>query len=79
MRFILCFLLVAGILLGSAAFPIASRAELSADFYLGGAIILGESTTACDSTIAGALRYNDTDKVIELCDGTEWVVLGGAG
>ncbi len=46
-------------------------AQLSA-IFTGGAVIVGESTSTCDGTIEGAIRYNSTTSVIEFCDASSW-------
>lgn len=38
----------------------------------GGAVVIGASTSTCNSTIEGALRYNSATPMIEFCDGTSW-------
>lgn len=52
--------------------PALVQAEISANFQ-GGAVILGTADTApCDGTTEGALRWNSTDKLHEMCDGAGW-------
>lgn len=66
-----CFLAA---LLLAATFPAAAYAQLSArhDGASGGAVVIGQSSTTCNSAIEGALRYNSTDKFMEFCNGTSW-------
>lgn len=54
------------------ALPIAATAQVEANFWTGGGVRVGISSTTCNSSIRGALRFNDTSKEIELCNGTVW-------
>ena len=36
---------------------------------------VGTSTASCTSSLAGAIRYNSTDKKLEFCNGTAWGAL----
>jgi|GEM_PF-6395306 len=61
--------------------PLIARAQISANFSgaNGGMAIVGESTTTCDSSIEGALRYNSaggSGGKIEVCDGSAWTEWG---
>jgi hypothetical protein len=53
--------------------PIA-HAQISSNFggANGGAVIIGESSTTCDGSIEGAIRYESISKKIEYCDGLGW-------
>lgn len=51
--------------------PQNAAAQLEANFRNGGGIIIGESTTECTADAKGALRYNDTSKRFEGCNGTD--------
>lgn len=57
----------------------ASRAfaEISAD-HSAGAMIVGPTTVACDSSTEGSIRYNNavSAKYFEICNGTTWNPLG---
>jgi hypothetical protein len=57
-----------------AGFPTPTRAQISFDGggAGGGALVAGQSTTTCDSTIDGALRYNSAAKCMDFCDGSAW-------
>jgi hypothetical protein len=44
----------------------------------GGAVVVGTSTTTCNGTVEGALRYNATSDVIEFCNGAAWTPVTGA-
>lgn len=48
------------------------HAQIDGDFSAGGGIKIGTSTTTCDSSAEGGLRYNNTSKCLELCDGSNW-------
>ncbi len=37
-----------------------------------GEVKIGNTSLACSSTTAGALRYNSSSKIIEFCDGVSW-------
>lgn len=68
------------VLAALALIPLSgAHAQISADFYLGGAILVGESTSTCDGSIAGAIRYNADDNVLELCHDDEWTAIDGGG
>ncbi len=43
-----------------------------------GSIQLGDDASACSITKEGAMKYNNSTKVMEFCDGTTWSVFGGA-
>ena len=59
--------------------PSVAQAQVSADYFLGGAVRVGPSTTTCDAAAKGAIRYNDTGNYFQLCDGVSWKqVLTGA-
>lgn len=59
-------------LVGLAATPV--DAQMAAHFCgaNGGAVCIGVSTTTCDAAAEGAMRWNTTDDVMEVCDGTSW-------
>lgn len=67
MRFLLCVL--AGVFL----MPFAAHAQLSANFYNGGAVRLGYTAEACTSANRGTVRYSSAAKAIDICNGTAWV------
>ena len=56
-------------------FPSHTFAQIDSDFSAGGGIKIGPSTTTCDGTSEGAIRYNSTTKFIQLCDGAAWTNL----
>src|SRR5690606_1326183 len=66
-----------------SAFPLATaHAQVSSNFGgpNGGAVIIGESTTTCDASIQGAIRYDSGDsKMIDYCDGVSWKSLTNSG
>lgn len=41
----------------------------------GGAVVVGGATVACDSTVAGGLRYDSSTPCIEICDGASWTCM----
>lgn len=51
-----------------------ANAQISSNFSGagGGAVIVGESTTTCNGSAEGGLRYNDTKSCIEYCDASAW-------
>lgn len=51
----------------------ASLASLTLD----SSVTVGNDTTTCDASKAGAIRFNGTS--FEGCDGTDWAPLGGPG
>lgn len=55
-----------------------TRAQISSDFggANGGAVVIGESTTTCDSSIEGAIRYNSAEPCVQFCDGSNWACTG---
>ena len=71
------YLLFAGIfLLGILwVFPVHAQ-ETSANFFLGGSIIIGADTRDCSAGLAGSLRYNTSTNKMEFCNGTDWKVWG---
>lgn len=56
-----------------ATFPVSTQAQISADFDA--AVIIGESTTTCNASAKGGLRYNDTKSCVEFCNSSAWVCL----
>lgn len=60
--------------------PGMARAQTSFDAggANGGGIIVGWSNSTCDSSIAGAVRYNSSTG-IEFCNGSAWTGFGGGG
>ncbi len=58
-----------GIFLSCNAF---AQVAFDAGGVNGGAIVLGESSEACTSTIDGALRYDNGTKKLQLCNGSTW-------
>ncbi len=54
--------------------PSSASAQVDTDFSGGGALRVGDSTSTCDSTIAGAIRYDaDGTNLVGFCDGSAWV------
>ena len=52
-----------------------AHAQVSADYWNGGAVRIGASTTTCDAAAEGAIRYNDTSNTMEFCNGVSWTAL----
>lgn len=48
------------------------HAQISANHWNGGAVIIGPSTTDCDSGALGGLRWSSANLTFEMCDGSEW-------
>ena len=46
--------------------------QVEGNFWNGGGIRIGDSITACDATIEGAIRYNNTSNVHQFCNGAAW-------
>lgn len=53
------------------ALPENAPAKISAN-HKAGAVVVGPTSTSCDSTIEGALRWSSVDKTHEMCDGDTW-------
>jgi len=52
-------------------------AQMDADFSLGGAVRVGDSTTTCDADAEGAIRYDaDGADTLDYCTGAGWVTIG---
>ena len=57
-------------------------AQMSANYKDGGGIVVGASTTNCDSTTEGGLRWSSSNTTFEMCDGSSWkkiIATGGTG
>lgn len=62
-------------------FTLPAHAKISSN-HKGGAVVIGETSISCDADIKGGLRWNDSEKTHEMCDGTAWKKLlatGGTG
>jgi hypothetical protein len=44
-----------------------------------GEVRVGNTGIACTANIAGSMRYNSTAKVMEFCDGSNWLAFGAGG
>lgn len=56
--------------------PSNSLAQVETNFSTGGGVRIGDSTTNCDGTIEGAIRFDqDSSKTIDYCNGTSWLTL----
>lgn len=62
-----------------ALLPVPAHAQISFDGggTGGGAVITGASTSACDATTDGGLRWSTGNSCIEFCNGTTWQCLQG--
>ncbi len=58
---------------------ISNEIEFSAPINLTGSITLTNDTDACDVNKEGAMRYNDSTKVMEFCNGTAWGAFSTGG
>lgn len=47
-------------------------AQVSADHWLGGAVRIGTSTTICNGSAEGAIRWSSVNGSHEMCDGVGW-------
>lgn len=65
-------LAVAATLLFSVPIPASAQMSFDGGGVNGGFIRPGASSSTCDGTTEGAIRWNTTDNVIEFCDGTTW-------
>ena len=74
LRYIILIALCYSISKFSTAF--AAVNGVSAD-YSKGAVRIGQSVTACTSSIAGAIRFNSSSQVFEGCTGFNWCALPG--
>ncbi len=69
-------------LLGTIALFYApmAHAQVDSNFAAGGGVRMGWSSTTCDSSIAGSIRYNSSSGgSIDYCNGATWQKLGGSG
>lgn len=57
----------------------AYKLDVNGDISVRGYAKLGTSAEACTTSTEGAIRYNGTDKQVELCNGDDWQVLGAGG
>lgn len=63
--------------LASAQSSIDVRGNVGGSGIPGGSILLGFDSSACTSSIEGAIRYNSSSSCAEYCNGSEWVCPGG--
>lgn len=72
--------LLALLLAGSTFAVPPALAQVEANFWAGGGVRIGDSTTTCNASIEGSIRYNDTTNVHQFCNGTAWAdIASGAG
>ncbi len=53
-----------------------ANAQISADHWLGGAVRVGPSVTACHNGAEGAIQYDSNNHVLKFCDGAAWRSVG---
>jgi hypothetical protein len=70
------YIIIASILI--IPFTASAQVSFNAGGVNGGAIIIGESTDACDGTIEGAVRYRSSTNSMDFCNGTNWESLSSA-
>jgi hypothetical protein len=56
-----------------------AHAQISHSTWNQGAVRVGASATACDSSAIGAIRYNSTGTVMQYCNGSAWTTLSSGG
>lgn len=61
------------------SFSRPALAQVEGDFWNGGGIRIGDSTTTCDASIEGAIRYNNTTDVHQFCNATAWADIASGG
>lgn len=61
--------------------PHMAHAQVDSNFFPGGGLRIGYSTTTCDASILGALRYNsNSGGSVDFCNGSVWAnVSSGSG
>ena len=59
--------------LGVDSLAVYGNAAVTGDIDVTGYMKVGESSVACDGTMAGAIRYDSVNKEMQYCDTTEWV------
>lgn len=60
--------------------PNAARAQVESNFAAGGGVRIGYSTTTCDASILGAIRYNsNSGGSVDFCNGTAWANISSGG
>ena len=58
------------------------NAQISADYggINGGGVRIGQSTTTCNNSSIGSIRWNNVNKIHEFCDGVNWAsMIPGCG
>ncbi|MDD3288845.1 MAG: hypothetical protein PHX43_07585 [Alphaproteobacteria bacterium] len=70
--------------ISAGGFPVAimqtdGNAVFSKNIYATGGIQPGTVSSSCTTALAGMMRYNATDKVIEYCNGASWSNVSGGG
>ena len=52
---------------------------INSGIRLKGGLRIGDDSSACGATNKGTIKYQDADKKLYYCDGTDWKELGGGG
>lgn len=66
-------LFILSIILGGLSFVAhPSLAQVETDFSSGGGMRVGSSTTTCNSSTWGAIRYNSTTNLLQFCNNSAW-------
>ena len=59
----------------SVTLPAIGVGQISFDSSAGGSLLLGDTASACDSSLDGALKFNRITKRLEYCNSTSWIVI----
>ncbi len=51
--------------------------DVGGQLDVGGLVLLGSSSAACGATIEGSIRYDEVNKELYYCDGSDWILFGG--
>ena len=51
----------------------------TAKLDVNGSVKIGSAPDTCNASVAGQQRYKDDTKVMQYCNGTDWVTMGGGG
>ena len=71
--------LTIGVLCVFTTSPAHAQVSFDGGGVNGGAVRIGASSTTCDATTEGAIKYVDASNRIELCDDSAWIAVGGGG
>lgn len=63
---------------GATGYIGIGQASPKAPLHVGGEVVIGLTTgVECSPDLAGAVRFDDTEGKMELCDGSAWGAVGG--